>query len=319
MSEALLVPVRLNVRHEPTNGGCGMTTEVLVYPNTGTFRLRVKCQACKQMFEQSITLRVVESNEFHAFGDESQFSEVLTYGIVVFHSADRTNAERDLARLKEHFGVDPNAEIHCWVMFSPEERAKSPWCGKSPESLLSFLRRVVLAMRDHRPMYRVSGLSTKEYPRFLPAADNFPAVDFTVKQLQALLYGGAVQPLVDRLGPDNVRIWIDPDYTKIPWFGRRMKAYRTLRVRNLDSGSVIEPEPVSKQEKQQPLIELADVLAYCASHALSSQKDRRKRDFERIYKVIRPELAVMKYDPTTKGPLSSLEQHHRRIFSIWTP
>lgn len=138
------------------------------------------------------------------------------------------------------------------------------------------------------------------------------------KQLAAILFQGVSLPLFERLGAANVRLWVDPDRTKIPWFGRRVQAHRNYRSKGPDTKAVLEPQSLAEQDKPL-LLEIADVFAYVAAHALSSTDYRLRRRYEELYYICRPELRVLTWDPEGKRVPSALDDHHARIFSFLRP
>jgi hypothetical protein len=268
--------------------------------------------------EVPINLVTVQEQLFCGFGDESSFSEVVTYGVLVLHSHDRTGAEELLAKAKRSQGLPPNTELHCRVMFNECARAKSVWNGWTEERLLDFLEQFLQALRKHRPMFCLCAVNRTEYPSSFPEGAGFSGCEMEPKQLAAILFQGVCLPLFERLGAGNVRLWVDPDRTKIPWFGRRVQAHRNYRSTDPKSTMLLEPQSLSEEDKP-PLLEVADVFAYAAAHALSSTDHRLKRRYEELYYICRAELRVLTWDPEGKRVPSSLDNHHARIFSLIRP
>lgn len=64
----------------------------------------------------------------------------------------------------------------------------------------------------------------------IPATETMPAREvgheLTAKQLQQYAYGAGAHLLASSFGAKNVRVWIDPDNTRIEWIGARKQANR---------------------------------------------------------------------------------------------
>jgi hypothetical protein len=315
---AVLVPIPLEVLHDFCNGGCGARTAFSFFPEPGEFTLHVICAGCGAPIDVPIHVVAVQDQLFHGFGDESSFSEVVTYGVLVLHSHDRKGAEDELARAKYRHGLPLETELHCREMFNEVARAKSIWTGWTEERLLGFLEEFLYALRKYRPMFLVSAVNRTEYPSSFPEGAGFAECEMEPKQLAAILFQGVCVLLFKRLGATNVRLWVDPDRTKIPWFGRRVQAHRNYRSTDPASKMFLEPQSLSEDDKP-TLLEVADVFAYVAAHALSSTDHRLKRRYEELYYICRAELSVVTWDPEGKRVPSSLYDHHSRIFSLIRP
>ncbi|HYT93930.1 MAG TPA: hypothetical protein VEL76_34745, partial [Gemmataceae bacterium] len=168
-------------------------------------------------------------------------------------------------------------------------------------------------------IFSVGAIHRSEYPQELPAGAGFPAGQFETKQLTALAFQAATYPLIDTLKLDRktVRLHIDPDPGKIRWFGRKVKADSNYKIAG--GGDVGEVEIVPQEVTGAPpeLLEVADLFAYVAGRALSPDPCRGKDHYETMYRICRPLLSVMTYDPEKRMrnevPDSILEARHATI------
>ncbi|WP_204138797.1 hypothetical protein [Halomicronema sp. CCY15110] len=314
----MLIPLTINVLHDLRAGGCGLQTPVQVFPQPGERVLRVVCLGCGSEMIVPLHFQQVNEQLFHAFGDESSFKEVVVYGLLVLHKHDWRAAENLLTELKKEHGLSPSDILHCRVLFNDHARAKSAWREWSNEEVFIFLKILLRELRTCRPMYCVCAVNRNEYPTEFSDSADFSGCVMETKQLAGILFQGVAMPLFERLGVDNVRVWVDPDRTKIPWFGKRVQAHRNYQSKDPKTQKTLIPESFPDNAKP-ALLEVADLIAYTAAHVLSSSPHSNKRRFEELYRVCKPELRVLTWDPEDRGLLSTIDEHHRRIFSIIVP
>jgi hypothetical protein len=295
--------------HLLEDGGCGATTYIA--PDLANSSFRFVCSGCRA--ECEVILKQVEKQAFQVFGDESTFQEVVVYAVAVFHEADTQDATDLLAALKRQVGLADDTPIHCRVLFSEHGRAKSGWAKWSEERVFEFLDQVVIALRRCRVMCRVAAVNRTEYPSVHPAGAGFKRGIMEPKQLAGLLFHGATAPIVDSIGSDAISLYVDPDKTKIDWFGGKKQADRNYAHTDTAGGRVLAPTRFESTERP-ALLEIADLLAYSAAHALSNAAQKRRRGFESLYAKLRPELSVLTWAP---GPPvhSVLDDNHARIVS----
>ena len=161
-------------------------------------------------------------------------------------------------------------------------------------------------------MFSLSAVNREEYPSVHEAGAGLGRTVMESKQLAALLFQGAALPLLERLGLANVRLWVDPDRTKIPWFGKNVQAQTNYKSKDLKSEEMLVPQPFPNGHKP-VLLEIADVAAYVAAHALSSAEHPNKPRFEALYRSCRPELRIFNWDPEGTRVPSLLDAYHARI------
>ncbi len=254
----------------------------------------------------------------HAFGDESSYGDVIAYSVVAVHAHNLPAAERLLSGLKRRYGVDPQAEFHCVEVFHGDKRRKSAWRHLSVEKILDFAVELISSLMRVPTLFIVGAAHRSEQPEELPEAGHFPAFEMGTKQLQAMLCGAALIPLNQHFDQTEVKFWADPDYTKIPFGWGKVQARRMHYLNNGDTNQRIVSEPVD-EENTPALIQVADLFAYTATHALTEKEHRNKKRFERLYKMCSPETSFMGYhdeDEAEFEPLPSrLEVRHAELIA----
>ena len=169
----------------------------------------------------------------------------------------------------------------------------------------------MLLLKEHEAIFSVGAVHRDEYPSYLPALGMIPSSEMHTKQLTALVFQGAMLPIIEWLGATNIVLWVDYDKTKVPWFGKVMRMDRHYRAIIPGSDQFIEPQNLGMTL---PLLEAADLFAYICSHSLSPEHYRQQERFDAIYRCCRPILAPLTFDPEKrkKGeiPISILQTKH---------
>lgn len=225
------------------------------------------------------------------YADESITAEVVVCAAALFPVAEVVAAEAALASLKTGLGLPPTTSLHCRVIFNSNARRGKPWEAIAPKAINLAIERLCrdLASIGLRPITFVAPRS----PIFMPgppgaesegtsldekgqAAMGFQAISFHLAQLH---------------GFGTVKLWIDPDKTKIQWLNGKTQANLT-RSGFMDLGPGIEPpksEPLIEDDPKPPLLEIADLYAYVSARAHSAKGGWKDRWFQEVYSIINPE------------------------------
>jgi hypothetical protein len=258
----------------------------------------------------------VSDPSFSAYGDESSFERVVTYGIVALPTG-AVPVVAALSDLKRSSGVPPTEPFHARIIFSGDARRKTGWAHLEPPAILAFADKFVHCLRQHDALFSIGAVHRDEYPADIPAGAGFPAGVMEPKQLTATVFLGAVLHLQGLVRLGTLRLQIDPDPTRIDWFGKKMRADRNY-VLEPAAGAALWGMQVQLATVNKPvLLEAADLLAYTASHALADKEYPSKQWFEDIYAQCRPLLSTLTYDPEARArdevAHSILEQRHAAI------
>ena len=220
------------------------------------------------------------------YGDESVFNNAVVYGVVVVPISSTPKLEVSISSLKEKNGIQGNTDIHCKQMFHQSAKQKTGWAQLGDQEIEKLFSDIVIESKRLGSFYQIGFIDKRQWPKILPADDKFPETPLDDKHLCGFAFQGAIAPLESSVGIPNIRLFVDYDHTKIPWFGKQRQAYRNYRGWSGISKQWIEPEP--KPETKPILLELADIVAYVSTHALCVQEYASKPMFERLYQVIGP-------------------------------
>ncbi len=285
-----------NLFCHPQRGGCGVFTPAQF--SSGDYDASFTCPSCGDT--STIEVRLPRSG-VHAFGDESVFKDVIAYGLVVVPDPNVTPAENLLSELKQRYGVDPQEEFHCKHAFHGDRRRKTQWKHLSEVKVLNFAEELISGLVTLPAWFIVGAALRSEIPVEFPAAQGFSAGVMESKQLAGILCGAALTPLSEHYDQDEIRFWADRDRTRVPFFGRKMQAHTNYKLTNREANRHIVSETFDKNNKP-ALLQVADLLAYVATHALSEKKSRHKERFEHLYRTFDPVTCFLVYHPDQVGP-----------------
>jgi hypothetical protein len=241
---------------------------------------------------------------YHVFGDESLRGDSVFCGLVCVPVVRLENVEGILGDIKEAFGAARSTRIHCREIFHKDARRKSAWSHLSDRAALDL----ALAVTS-----RLAGLGIRTcigQAQRPPVGQNIDGVGsiagMTItdsKQLIPFAYLAAAAPLMwDPKFSARCKLWIEPSGDFIQWFGGQKRSLERLIQGNyLDehTGEILErlvPENVISRERP-PLLDLADLLTYSSSRAISDAPHGKNRLSDRvifsIYKSMNPNVGTM--------------------------
>ena len=208
---------------------------------------------------------------WHAFGDESSFLNGLTtYAIVGVWSENQNVTEDAFRQLKLSFGGKADSRIHCRELFGIHARAKSDWAHLRDQDVGRFLLSLTKLADQFQLRRNVGFVDGSRAPKSLLGVGSIESkCELSEKHLCTLAFVAAAAQVFQQLGPDKVKYWIDPDKTKIDWWGQRRQAglTRTLSLIDFDFAKVT---PELDKPTDRIFLDLADVLAYSAGRARST-------------------------------------------------
>ena len=306
----------------PRLGGCGLSTRVQL--PLGTYVLPFACPMCRHTSLIPVHLRQpraghLSQSKIYAFGDESEFGNVIAYGLVIVEVTNLPRVERFFSGLKQRYGIDPQAEFHCRIVFSGDLRSKSPWKDLSPAQVLDFAEELLSGLVGMQTWFIVGAAHRSEQPEEVPAVGNWAAIEMGTDLLHGIACMGALTALNQHYDQHQVEFRADPNRKKIPLAGRRIQAHSLYQLNNSDTNQHISPEPIDPNDKP-ALLQVADLFAYTATHSLTEKKHRNKERFEHFYKLCNPVTSFMGYDDedeTEIKPLPSrLESRHAKLVGL---
>lgn len=232
------------------------------------------------------------------YGDESIQNSAVIYGLVVSPCERTASAEIALREVKIRFGGNEQMRLHCRKLFAGDSRKSTSWAHLEPDDVFSLCFEVARVFSASGISFRVGYVDRRGLSDHMLFAGRLPKIPTGPKQLMAFAYGAALAGLEREPGVANVRLWIDPDSTKIEWGGKRRKA---MNVPIMFEGNQIQPQIISGEKPL--LLDVADILAYCAGHSLSSELRRDKEKFGKIFACFNPEVRPITFHEQTFKPI----------------
>jgi hypothetical protein len=241
---------------------------------------------------------------YDAFGDESAGPQYVSYGVVLVAADKQADANSILAQVKTRFGASADDQLHCRVLFSGQQRKKSPWAGLNITEVFTLYSEL---MRDLNPLMirKIVSIGKKsEFPNSISGAQwqhvdpNFigphpwsEGYDFGDKHIANLGAHGTMVPLSKWPGFDRVRFWPDPDTTPIETTAGR-RQFSNMLSGFVDNGDGKEPPRVSvmySSGPKPPLLQIADLVAYVSQRCAGAGYDHVDMKFKALNRIIEAE------------------------------
>lgn len=257
-------------------------------------------------------------SSFHAYGDESNYEEVVTYGLLTIDRGSVEGIEDSLAVLKRRYGIPENARFHSREVFNGSARRKTPWAPLGAAAVFQFAREMATMVRSFHPILSLGAVSKVEYPSVFPGVGR-RRTPTTTKHLAALAFAAAAMLPGMKIGSNFLTVWVDPDTTIVDWGGARTQSDRMYQWRDPKTGRQLAIHPC--RDERPTLLEVADLFAYSSAHALSGEPCRNAGQYQLLYRVFDPwEPGIVQGPPENHYPdgprVSSLTARHRRLASI---
>jgi hypothetical protein len=241
---------------------------------------------------------------YDAFGDESVGSHFVAYAVILFAADRQAEANSILARTKIRYGASADDPLHCRVLFSGQQRKKSPWARLNMDEVFALYSGLV---QDLNPLMirKIVSLGRKtDFPDSIPggqwqhADPNFigpqpwsNGYGFGDKHIANLGAHGVMIPLSKWPGFSRVRFWPDPDATLIATTtGRRQ--FSNMLSGFVDNGDKKEPSKVNVmyvEGAKPPLLQIADLVAYVSQRCAGTGYDRVEMKFKALNRIIAAE------------------------------
>lgn len=102
----------------------------------------------------AIHVGISDDASYLAYGDDSQFGDVLKYAFAITRSNRIRAVEARIAALKERFKIPKEMALHCRVLFSGQQREKAGIGHLTPEDVRSIVARAITIMNQGRVLIR---------------------------------------------------------------------------------------------------------------------------------------------------------------------
>jgi hypothetical protein len=248
------------------------------------------------------TIRVGSSHDanYLAFGDDSQFGDVLVYAFAILHRTRSKAVEASILALKERFKIPKQTTLHCRILFSGHQRQKAGLGHLTPDDVQSIVARLVTIMNQKSVLIRYAIANLAEFGKLLGdeiklqhesdgSTMKLP-VKLDPKGVLGILMQScfAVSPNGSQGPPaSDCNIFVAEDSTKVEFIGeKRSRAdglYSGFSDIGAPAGNVFQLHPTVVKADSEAILQLADVAAYVCSHAYDTThkgqffRDHRQR------------------------------------------
>jgi hypothetical protein len=157
---------------------------------------------------------------YNAFGDESVGPNYASYGVILVAADKQDEANSILKVVKARHGASADDLLHCRILFSGQQRQKSPWAALSMSGVFDLYSDL---MHDLNPLLvrKIVALGKKsDFPDAIPgtpwqnADSNFigpptwgSGYAFGAKSIAVLCAHGTMIPLSKWPGFDRFSFW----------------------------------------------------------------------------------------------------------------
>jgi hypothetical protein len=241
------------------------------------------------------------------FADDSVIGNAVVYGFVALRPELIDPAIQAINEIKAQYFALPEAMLHCRVLFNSAARAKSEWAHLVEDQPYFLCHDIAKAVRGIGILCAIGFMDKLTVPKRMDAVyyrgtDEEPirvGHPLNDKQLLQYAYMNGALLFDQAVGRDQVRVWIDPDRTKIDWFGQRRQAKSIHEFIKPSSGDI---------GRSASLLEVADLLAYSSARVLSRNRRRGWMHFKLIYRCLAPHLQTMRLKPEWWDPIANADK-----------
>jgi len=227
------------------------------------------------------------------YGDESHFDTAVTYGLVLVQSELLPAVEQALIDVKLAFGGTADSRIHCRQLFHPDARAKTDWRSLRTAEVFEMFCMLGNGLRMAGASFRVGHVDMLDVESYIFGSKVPNTTPTGPKQLATFAYVVALAGLEQTPGHANFRLWTDPDPTRVEWVGKRRQAGR--HPFSMEFTGPLVPEPIVGPKPV--LIDVADVVAFCAAHVYCDRKVPDIRKYGDAFNSFSMEYRKMIFHP----------------------
>jgi hypothetical protein len=234
------------------------------------------------------------------YADDSITNRVAACAVALFAAEHVPAAEAIVAAHLSRLGLPPEVRIHCRELFHAEARAKTAWSSIHASEIEAMLELLCASLKalPHHPLIVIADVTQRRKGWTMPDGRSWT---FDEKGIATFAYQVAFSLIGHTYRDATVRLWIDPDKTRIPWGGGRRQTEKVRRV-YVDLGQGLEPHELVPDIVDAPkpiLLDVADVYAYTAARVKGSTGGRQNQWFEALYRLIGAQEAVAPPLPET--------------------
>lgn len=267
-------------------------------------------QSPLSVVSEALTFPIDET--YVAFGDGSVTPSGVFYGLILLPENAVTQIQRAIETIKQQYGGNATAPLHCRELFSIHARTKSPWAHISESEAVALCGDVLRTVGKFEPKYLLGHIPSAYYPkRFrLIGKNGHPDLVHDLDEKWLLLWSyfrvAALLDPVDIIEPPdpaktprprNLPFWqmitrraepglrvrkvvLDREDTKIRWFSKSVQwvsVAKEIVIESPAGRSYLPIEPAFGVKHS--LLDVADIFVYSLGRSLSQGKPLEYSDF----------------------------------------
>ena len=201
-------------------------------------------------------------NHYSLYGDESYYEGIATYGIVGLPTRNIDNINKMIALIKKKYGVKDTAIFHSTEVFSKWKRRRAGFFSlKEEKDVFRFLFDLIIELKKLEVFYRLGHTSIIQ-PSFIT---NISSEKYSIqvkdneKRLCSYAANAAICSMKNNMTSHKVTFFTEECPFMIKT-GDKKEFAHDLYGANVLKANIVEKSP--------GVLEIADILAYTASHAL---------------------------------------------------
>ena len=240
------------------------------------------------------------------FADDSCIGDAVVYSFAAFNVADIDRLLDVISRVKKNYGGSHSTPVHCRSLFAPDARAKTEWKHLKHEQPYFLCRDLARAVKGVGMGGTIAYIDKKAAPEKMhlvfhdgsdaPTERGHPLFE---KQLLTFAYQAGAVAMQQTFPQQPFRIWVRPDTTKIEWMNQKRQ------VKQLHA--FVKPE-TGDAGKLNPLLDIADLVAYSAARHLNTKKRTHRLLVKWIFDAFSLNISTFKFRPEWWDPVKNADK-----------
>lgn len=231
---------------------------------------------------------------YYLYGDESESKGLAVYSIVICPQETLSIFTERICDIKARYQVAHSAKFHCRELFNGSLRRKSAWRHLTERQAYQVALDLTVALGGMGLETTLGIVDTSILGASILPVGNSKTHKMNLKEhIIPFAFQAAIAPLLsDQRYKGRMKLWVDPNSSKIDWFGKSPQAHSLLTAGELDTKELKRKDvlvPENLINKERPLgLEIADLLAYSGARALAKQHRATDYVFDEIIRLISP-------------------------------
>lgn len=208
-----------------------------------------------------------------AFGDDCKYNNINTYAYVFFENEKIDLAENILLLIKERYNIPKQTPLHMRILMNEKARKANKIDHLTRDKIEDLINVLYKEMNTVPFMIKCSYYSGKLPKDEIVIENNDDcSVRWSDKGMQSLLAKRALIPLnLKKYTYEDLKIVVSHDTTKIHFLGKgRRQSARWIQgfsTIECTQGKVFKFVPIISNANNEPLLQMADTVAYTIAHA----------------------------------------------------